>query len=228
LLEEAHSVLAYVSFAYDWDWQGAEKGFKRALEINPNNAAVYLYYCDYLFAMGRNDEALADIKKALELDPLSLIINALTGRAYYYAGEEDKAIEQLQKTLEMDPNFRPAHVYLGDIFMQTGIYPRALSELKTANDVPRIGITHALMGKTPEAHQVVNELIEQSKHEYVPKSRLAQIYFVLGENDNGFAWLEKAYEERDFLLYSIKWARYYDTVRSDPRFKAVLKKMNLE
>ena len=228
LLEEAPNALAYISFAYDWDWQSAEKGFERALELNPNNATVYLYYFDYLLGMGRFDEALIVIRRAQELDPMSLMTNAVLGRGYYQAGNYDKAIEQFQKTLEMDPGFRPAHVYLADFYLGTGMYAKALSEFKMANDMPRVGLTCALMGKTAEAHQVVNELIEQSKHKYVPKSRLAQIYFALGENDKGFAWLERAVEERDFLLTSIKISPYYNRVRSDPRFKALLKKMNLE
>ena len=159
---------------------------------------------------------------------MSLMINAVLGRAYFSAGKPDKAIEQLQKTLEMDPGFRPAHVYLADFYLGTGMYAKALSEFKMANDMPRVGLTCALMGKTAEAHQVVNELIEQSKHKYVPKSRLAQIYFALGENDKGFAWLERAVEERDFLLTSIKISPYYNRVRSDPRFKTLLQKMNLQ
>ncbi len=168
------------------------------------------------------------IKKAQELDPLSLMINAVTGRGYFYAGKHDKAIEQYQKTLEMAPDFRPAHVYLGEFYLRTGMYAKALSKLKIANEVPRLGLVYALMGKAAEAYQVVNELTEQSKHVYVPKTRLAQIYFTLGDIDKGFAWLERALEEWDYLLIAIKVSWLYDSVRSDPRFKILLKKMNLE
>jgi len=228
LLGEAHSALAYINFAHGWDWQGAEKGFKRALELSPNNAIIYLYYFDYLLSMGRFDEALIDIRRAQELDPLSLIINACVGRAYYYAGKYDKAIEQYQKTLEMDSTFRPVHSYLGELYQKTGMYKEALSEYKIMNDLSRIGLIYALTGKTAEAFQVVNELMEQSKHTYVSISRLAFIYFALGDNDKGFAWLEQAIEERDYLLIWIKVSPAYDKVRTDPRFRALLKKMNLE
>jgi tetratricopeptide (TPR) repeat protein len=227
-LGEAHSTLAYINFAYGWDWQDAEKGFKRALELNPNNATVYLYYFDYLLSMGRFDEALIDIRRAQELDPLSLIINACVGRAYYMAGKYDKAIEQFQKTLEMDSTFRPAHSYLGELYIKKGTYKDALSEAKIINDVPRIGLIYALMGKTAEASQVANELMEQSKHMYVSKLKLAFIYFALRDDDKGFAWLEQGIEERDFQLIWINVSPAYDKAPSDPRFKTLLKKMNLE
>jgi serine/threonine protein kinase/tetratricopeptide (TPR) repeat protein len=227
-LGETHNALAYISFGYGWDWAGAEREFKRALEVSPNNSIVYLYYFDYLLSMGKFDEALIDIRRAQELDPLSLIINAVAGKAYQYAGKYDKAIEQYKKTLEMDSNFRPAHSYLGEFYLKRGMHIEALSEYKLTNDVGRVGLTYALMGKTAEARQLVNELTEQSKHMYVPKSKLAGIYFGLGDNNKGFAWLEQAVEERDFLLIWIKVSPYYNSVRGEPRFKALLKKMNLK
>lgn len=170
---------------------------------------------------------MIDIGRAQELDPLSLIINACAGRPYYYAGKDDKAIEQFQKTLEMDSNFRPAHRYLVDAYIKTGRYTEALSEAEIFNDLPRIGLTYALMGKTAEANQVLKQLIEKSKRMYVSKSRIANIYFALGDNDQGFVWLQRAFEERDFSLTMIKVNPFFNSVRSDPRFKLLLKNMNL-
>lgn len=228
LLAEAHNALAFDTFAYDWDWQGAEKGFKRALELNPNYAVGRQFYSEYLGAMGRFDEALTEIRRAQELDPLSLMISAVAGKIYFFAGKYDKAIEQLQKTLETGPDFRPAHIYLGETYLKTGMYINALLELKIADDLPRIGFAYAMRGKTADAYQVLKELVEQSQHKYVSQSRLAAIYFALGENDQGFGWLERAYEERDYLLSQIKVSISFDSIRLTPRFKALLKKMNLE
>ena len=228
LLAEAHNALAFDTFAYDWDCQGAEKGFKHALELNPNYAVGHQFYSEYLGPVGRFDEAFIEIRRAQELDPLSLMINAVAGKIYFFAGKYDKAIEQLQKTLETDPDFRPAHVYLGDIYLKTGMYIKAMPELKIADDLPRIGLAYAMMGKTAEAYQMLKELVEQSQHKYVSSAKLAVIYLALGENNQGFRLLERAYEERDYLLSQIKVSPSFDSVRSDPRFKALLKKMNLE
>jgi TolB-like protein/Tfp pilus assembly protein PilF len=228
LLAEAHNALAFVSFAYEWDWQGAEKGFKHTIELNPNYATAHQFYSEYLIAMGRPDEALIEIRRAQELDPLSLIINAIAGWPFVSTGKYDKAIEQYQKTLEMNPNFRPAHIYLGRAYQNKGMYEKALAEFKIANDLPEIGTTYAKMGKTAEAYQVLNELMERSKRMYVPRYKFANIYFALGDNDQGFAWLERAYKEREYGLPQIKVGTLSDSVRSDPRFRALLKKMNLE
>jgi serine/threonine protein kinase/tetratricopeptide (TPR) repeat protein len=228
LLAEAHNALAFDIFAYDWDCKDAEKGFKRALELNPNYAVGRQFYSEYLGAMGRFDEALTEIRRAQELDPLSLMISAVAGKIYFFAGKYDQAVEQLQKTLETDPDFRPAHVYLGDLYLRTGEYIKALSELKIVDDRPRIGIAYAMMDKTADAYQVLKELVEQSQHKYISKISLAAIYFALKENDQGERWLEKAYEERDYTLSQIKVSTQFDSVRSTPRFVALLKKMNLE
>jgi TolB-like protein/Tfp pilus assembly protein PilF len=228
LLAESHNALAYIRHIYEWDWQGAEKGFKHTIELNPNYATAHQFYSEYLIAMGRFDEALIEIQRAQELDPLSLIINAIAGWPFAYKQNYDKAIEQYQKTLEMDPNFRPAHIYLGRAYQNKGMYEKALAEFKITNNLPEIGTIYAKMGKTAEAYQVLNELMERSKRMYVPRYKLANIYFALGDNDQGFAWLERAYKEREYGLPKIKVDTLSDSVRSDPRFKALLKKMNLE
>ncbi|NOR53341.1 MAG: tetratricopeptide repeat protein, partial [Candidatus Aminicenantes bacterium] len=228
LLAEAHNALAYIKFAYDWEWLNAEKRFKRAIALNPNYATAHQFYSEYLIAMERPDEALIEIRRAQKLDPLSLIINAIAGWPFVSTGKYDKAIEQYQKTLEMNPNFRPAHIYLGRAYQNKGMYEKALAEFKIANNLPAIGVVYANMGKTAEAYQVLNELMERSKRMYVPRYELAKIHFALGDNDQGFAWLERAYKEHESGLHGIKKDTLSDSVRSDPRFKALLKKMGLE
>ena len=228
LLAEAHNALAYVKFVFDWDIEGAERTFKHAIALNPNYATAHQFYAEYLTAMGRFEEALIEFNRAQQIDPLSLIINAIAGWPFMYGREYDKAIEIYRKTLEMDFDFRPAHAYLAHAYREKGMYEEALKEYTILKNISGIGLVYAKMGKTAEAHRILNELIEQSKHTYVSPYDLARIYFQLGDNDQGFAWLERAYEDRDDLITGIKISPEFDNVRSDPRFKAMLKKVGLE
>jgi serine/threonine protein kinase len=228
LLAEAHNALAYVKHIYDWDQPGAEEDFKHAIALNPSYATAHQFYAEFLVAMGRNDEAIVEFKRAKELDPLSLIINAISGWPYRREGMYDKAIEHYKKTLEMDPDFRPAHSYLAHVYRKMGMYEEALKEYKWLNNLTGMGLTYAEMGKTAEANKVLNKLREQSKHRYVSAFDMASICFTIGENDQGFHWLEKSYEDREYDMTSLKVNPLFDNVRSDPRFKALLKKLNLK
>jgi tetratricopeptide (TPR) repeat protein len=131
-LAEAHASLARVLAAYEWDWAGAEREFKRAIELNPRYAVAHQWYGGYFEARGRHTEAIAERKLALELDPLSLIINFELGLAFYYARDYDRAIGQFQKTLELDQNFRPARMFLPAAYEQKGMYEEAIAEFKKA------------------------------------------------------------------------------------------------
>ncbi len=228
LLAEAHNSLAYVKYIYEWDWPGAERRFKHSISLNPNYATAHQWYAEFLTLMGRFDEALKEIKRAQELDPLSLIINAIGGWPYMYSRKYDQAIEHFQKTLEMDPDFRPAHSYLGRTYLGKGMYEEALKEYEILDNLAGIGYVYAKMGKTREAHQVLSEMKERSKYTPIRSSSFATIYFALGDNDKGFEWLGKAYEERGYGMTRLKVNPEYDSARSDPRFKALLKKMNLD
>ena len=236
-LAEAHTSLAAIKESYYWDWEAAEREYKRAIELNSNYATAHHWYAFHLIVRTRFDEAIAEIERALELDPLSLVINKDFGSLFYYARQYDRAIEALHKTLEMDPNFSEAHAYLGLVYLQKSIYEEALAELQKENELSRgrhpiveswIGIAYVQMGKRGEAQEVVDDLMERSKYMYVSSYGLACVYFVLGEKDNAFEWLEKAYEERDYWLSYLKIDPFLDSVRSDPRFIALLKKMGLE
>ncbi len=131
-LGEAHNALATAKADYDWDWPGAEREFKRAIELNPGYATTHQWYGRMLSELGRHEEALAEIKRAQQLDPLSLIINAVSGRILLYAGREDLAIEQLRKTLEIDPNFAHAHQFLGYAYVRKGMFGEAIAEFQRA------------------------------------------------------------------------------------------------
>jgi serine/threonine protein kinase/Tfp pilus assembly protein PilF len=228
LLAEAHNSLATVKSDFDWDWEGAEKEYKRAITLNPNYATAHQWYAEHLMKMLRFEDALTEFDRALEIDPLSLIINAVRGWPFVYAHEYDKAIEQYKKTLEMDPDFGPARGYLAYAYKLKGMYEEALKEYKLLNSRKGMATTYAKIGNTKEVHRLLNELIEQSKHTYVSPFSFARVYFEIRDNDQGFAWLERAYEERDYLISRIKILPEFDNVRSDPRFTLLLKKMGLD
>jgi serine/threonine protein kinase/tetratricopeptide (TPR) repeat protein len=238
MLAEAYTSLAMVKASAEWDWIGAENDYKRAIELNPGYATAHHWYAFYLTGLGRHDEAIAEIKIAQELDPLSLVISRNLGMFFYYARQYDKAIEAFQRTIDMDPSFSEVHLGLGVAYLQKSMYEEALAEFQkeisqagigiTTIGITAIGITYAKMGRRDEAQQVLDDLINRSKEEYVLQVGMARLYFALGENDQGFKWLDKAYEELDSGLWNIKVNPLYDSVRSDPRFKAILKKMGLE
>jgi serine/threonine-protein kinase len=235
-LTEAHTSLAFVLYDYDWDWEGAESEYKRAIELNPGYATNYHWYAFNLSNLERHDEAIAAIKRAQELDPLSLIINNEVGHILYKARQYDKAIEAFQKTLEMNPEFWKTHQDLARTYLEKGMYGEAIKEIQKAKEFLKgwrpsfdklIGTAYVRMGKIEEAQQVLDNLLERSKQVYVSPDIIAKFYFALGENDQGFKWLERAYEDRTRLT-DLRVSPAYDSVRSHPRFKALLKKMNLE
>ena len=236
-LTEAHASLAWIKFDHDWDWEGAEREFKRAIELNPAYATAHHWYALYLARMARFDEAVREITRSLELDPLSLVINRSIGLIFYHARQYDRSIEALRKTIEMDPNFSSVHWWLGLVYLQKSMYKKALAEFQREKNLAKvfspfalqsIGLAYAKMGKSEEAQHVLNELIEKRKEAYVQPSLIATLYFVLGKESQGFEWLKKAYEGRDSGLTYLKTDPVFDNVRSDPRFKALLEKMGLD
>jgi len=178
--------------------------------------------------MGKFDEAIKEIEVAIKLDPLSLIINATASIIYYPGGEYKKAIEQAKKTLEMDPNFRPVHIFLANIYTWEGMYEKALKELELIDYYGAYtGYAYAKMGRISEAKRILEDLTKQSRQSYVPYYDIALLHFYIKDKDNGFAYLEKSYEEREWRMAGLKTDPYIEeNVRSDPRFIALLKKMN--
>jgi serine/threonine protein kinase/Tfp pilus assembly protein PilF len=235
-LAEAHNSLAQVMFR-EWDWEGAEREHKRAIELNPNYATAHHWYALVLAYAARFDEAIAEMKRARELDPLSLIINRNLGLVLYFARRYDKAVEQLQKTLEMDPSFSLAHAGLGQAYLQKSMHQEALRELQRESDIRAgsdtvvetwKGIAYVKAGKESEARRILGDLLERAKQVYVSPVLFASLYFTLGENDLGFKSLDLAYNQRDSRLLELKVLPEFDGVRSEPRFKALLKKVGFE
>jgi serine/threonine protein kinase/Tfp pilus assembly protein PilF len=224
-LGEAHNSLATVTYCFDWDWKGAEKEFIRAIELSPNYATAHQWYGEFLTLMGRFDEGLKEIKRAQELDPLSLIISTVGGWFYFLSRDYDKGIEQCQKTLEMDPDFLPAHNYLLANYAGKKMYQEALREAQIIHDEWSMAMIYAGTNRQEEARRLLADI---SKHPQQPEFDIALVYLELGENEEGWKWLEKAYDERSYGLIFLKVHPLLDNIRSDPRFKTLLKKVSLE
>jgi TolB-like protein/Tfp pilus assembly protein PilF len=234
-LADAHTSLAVVLFWYDWNWAAAEKEYQRAIELNPDDARTRQYYAWNLSQLGRMEEAVVEAKKAQQLDPLSAEVNTFLGQVLVNARRNDQAIEQLRKTLGLDPNYWLAHSMLGRAFEQKGDLNQAIQSYQRARqseeNVPEllalVGRAYALSGKKAEAQKVIDELKELSKRAYVSPYTLAIIYAGLGNKDETFAYLNRAYDERSYYLTWLKVDSQMDNMRSDPRFQDLLRRVNL-
>jgi len=235
-LGEAHASLAYITFFYDWDWAAAEKEFKRALELNPNNADTHHWYSHYLVGQGRIEESLTQSKRALELSPFDILFNIHLGWHYLYARQYDQALDQIQKTVEMDRNFAQTYPWLGLILEQKGRYPEAIAAFQKAIKLfpggssiaeAELAHTYAVSGNREAAQKIIAELQELTKNKYVSPFPIAAIYAGLGEKDQAFAWLKKAYEERSDGLVNLTADQRFDSLRSDPRFKDLARRLEL-
>jgi len=238
-LAEAHATLGRVFTVYDWDWSGAEKEFKRAIELDPRSAETHQWYGAYWQAIGRSDQSLAERRRAQELEPLSLIMNFELVQALYFARNYDQAIEQSHKNLELDQSFGPFYSFPPRAYEQKGMYREAITGFQKAITVQkplqgksismaRLAHVYALTGKKDEARAMLNELKLLAQQEYVPADAIALIYAGLGEKDEAFAWLEKAYDEHSFSMTWLKVEPSWDSLRSDPRFADLLRRMGLQ
>jgi TolB-like protein/DNA-binding winged helix-turn-helix (wHTH) protein/Tfp pilus assembly protein PilF len=234
-LAEAHASFAYINMVYDWNWASAEKEFKRAIEINPNYAGAHEWYAEFLAARGRESEALNEMKRARDADPLLVLMHAAVAEALYYSRRYDDVISQCQQTLELDPDYPIAHFHLGRAYMAKNMYPQAIAEYQKAQAtlgetpaiVMAIGYANAKSGNRAAARKALEELHAQSKHRYVPALYFGAINIGLGDLDAGMSWLEKAYREHsDYLIY-LNVDPMADTLRSNPRFQAVLRKIGI-
>jgi tetratricopeptide (TPR) repeat protein len=233
-LSEAHTSLAFAKF-HEWDWAGAEKEFKRAIELNASYPTAHAWYGEYLMVLGRFDEALAEMNRANDLSPLSPAVNLALGYRYYYARQYPQAIEQCQKTLAMDGGFLAAHVYLGRGYLQKASYPEATAEFRKAlqlsdgdsNDLAALGLSLAASQQPAEARKILDQLKERSQQTYVQPMWLAVIYIALGDKDQAFDWIQKAYDDRSEWLVYLKVDPLFDTVRQDPRFTDLLRRVGL-
>jgi len=232
MLAEAHTSLAYIKTIYDWDWKGAEKEFKRGIELKSSDEWSHEGYGWYLAAMGRFDESIAEMKRAREVDPLSLPAIAHLGVPLFYARRYDEAIERFQEAQEMDPDCGYIRFRLALAYAQKAMYEEAVGEIQpmlgTSQDrdaVAALGYVYAVSNQTDKAQSALAELKERAKQEYVPSYQVAVIHVGLGEMDHAFDWLEKAYEERSYWLTFLRVDPLLDTLRSDTRYTELLQRM---
>jgi TolB-like protein/Tfp pilus assembly protein PilF len=235
-LGEAHASLGFFRFLYDWDFAGAEREFRRALVLCPNYAEAYHWYAIYLANLGRHDEAEQEAQRAVQLDPLSLLMNMTPALNFYLARRYDDAIEQLQRIIEMEPNFLAARSVLGSVLVQKGLYDEAIAQYVKVMDLikgaamvetsVKAVMAHAFArsGKERESMDLLEAVIQAGTAS--PHS-IAGVYAALGDNDSAFAWLEKACEQRDIQMVSLKVDPSLDGVRTDPRFAGIVRRVGL-
>jgi serine/threonine-protein kinase len=239
MLAEAHSALADSLAIYDWNWAESESQFKKALELDPNISYTHLAYGhSYLTAMARGAEMVRETERAVELEPLSMISNSVLTSAYIYDRKYDKALVQARSAYDLDPNFPMGRVWLGFALIENGKDDEAISAISAMGPVSPesppgfmavvvLAYAYAKQGKRAEAELQITRLRDQAKTHYIRVYFLAAIYAALGDKDKAFAALEEAFAEKDCFLGRIAIDPAMDPLRDDPRFKSLLKRMNL-
>ena len=233
-LAEAHTSLAWAEF-HGLEWAEAAKEFQRAIELNASYPTAHSWYGEYLMAQGRFEQAQEEMTIAHRLDALSPAVNLALGYRFYYARQYAQAIEQEQKSLAMDPGFAPAHLYLGRAYQQNRAFPEAIAEFRKAldisegdtNELAALGQAYAVSRRGDEARKILDQLKERSEQTYVQPMWIAVIHLGLGENDQAFDWMQKAYDDLSSWLVYLKVDPLFDPVRGDARFAALLRRVGL-
>jgi serine/threonine protein kinase/Tfp pilus assembly protein PilF len=232
-LAEVHTSMIWAN-ELNWDWRAAEMESRRALDLDPSYATAHQWYSGLLTLMGRNEEAIAESRRSAELDPLSAIIALHAAQTYYYARRFTQARQGMQRILDISPDFVLARNYLGIIDVADGRIPEGIEELQKAvtfspgdDEDATLGYAYALAGKEGDAQAVINNLIKQSRGRYLSPYYVALVYVGLGKKDQAFEWLEEAYKQRARELPWMRVDPMFDSLRSDPRFRDLLSRMNL-
>lgn len=241
-LAEAYTSRAFVKLAFDWDWIGAQNDFQQALKLNPKYPTAHQWYASYLMQMGKFSLAKTEIEEAHKLDPLSPIISSNTGLYSYYEHNYDDAIAKYKVTLQSDPDFWVARHYLALAYVQKGMHDDAIKELRSLIKAPpsgpvpdeviateteasaSLGFAYAMAGKKAEAQEILNKLQALAQRRYVSGLYFAIVYAGLKDNDHAIEYLNKAYEDRHPGLVLIRIEPMFDSLRSDERFKQLVKR----
>jgi len=234
-LAEPYVPLAWSSFVFDRDWTTAESQYQKAIERNPNYSSARRSYAVFLARLGRFDEAIQEAKRGQEIDPLSLEANVNVGLVLHLARRDDDAISWFRRTLDMNPNFLRAHWLLGLTLMQKNRLEEAIAELQKAVELSgggvvlgSLGYAYAVAGRRAEALEVVDRLETSSKGRYLAPAAVSIVFAGLGDKDQAMSWLERANEERDPWATDIKVQPMFDSLRSDPRFQDLLRRVGLK
>lgn len=234
-LAEAHAFLGIIRLKYEWDWEGAEQEFLHAIRLNPSYSQAHVFYSFFLEAMGRPDEAIREAELARTIDPLSRNVNLNLSWQYLRAGRLDDAQRQLERIRELQANFWGIYWGYGHLHRQKGRYAEAIKAFEKAVELgggyalamTDLGYTYAIAGRPAEARAVLEQLNTMAETSYVSPYSMATIHVGLGETDEAFVWLEKALEVRSRSLAWLEVAAEYDSVRGDPRFRALIKRVGL-
>ncbi len=230
-LAEAHAGLASASMKLDWDWRTAESEYERALELNPNSAPVYWEYTNYLYYVGRTHDAVAESNLALQHDPVASLGPFYAGVAYYFDRQYDRALEMFRLTYGPDTTIPLIQFYLGDVYTETGKYEEAIAAFQKAGSSPydlgHIGNAYARWGRKSEARAIIPRLEKAVSAQGMGRYEIAMIYAGLGEKDEAFNWLEKAFAAHDKGLMYLKIDPTLDPLRTDPRFAALVRRVGL-
>jgi tetratricopeptide (TPR) repeat protein len=230
---EPHVSLAAVNDQL-WQWEEAERGYKRAIELNPNYATAYHWYSNLLSALGRFNEASMMIERAREIDPLSTVIGVYVSMMYQNQNDHNASIENSLKVIELDPNFSLAYSTLGLSYLKLGRNPEAIANLEKAAGLSNragvalmnLGYAYGVMGKRGEATALARELEEKFARKEANGRHVAAVYAGLGEKEKAFEWLEKDFQARASLT-GLRWEIPFESLRDDPRFAGLLKRMGL-
>ncbi len=233
-LIEPHLALAAEYFWYDFDWAAADREIGHVFELDPNYAPGHVVRGWYLTDVGRFDEGVKEGRRAEALDPLGLDTALVLGFDLYYAHRYEEAVAQLHKCLDLEPNFWPAYYYLAQVYQQQGKFPEAIAALQKARGIedriaaPLAELAHAYAasGRTADARQALAELLARSKTSHVSKYLIATVYAALGDKNEALTRLEQAYSERSWYLGFLKSDPELDSLRSEPRFKDLVRRMN--
>jgi serine/threonine protein kinase len=232
-LSATHAVLCWIYTVYEWDWPGAERECNRAIELSPNSADAHDTYANFLACIGRWEKAAAEIHLAEELDPLSFRYSADAAMIYYDWRHYDQAVLHAQKSLSLQPDYFIAHSYLGMIYAQTGSSSEAIAEAQKGvqlSDSPLargvLGYSYAASGNKSDALKIAADLKGNLDKHFVCPFEIGTIYIRLGEKDESFRWLNRAYEERSICISGMKFDPRLDPVRSDPRYETLVRQVN--
>jgi TolB-like protein/Tfp pilus assembly protein PilF len=233
-LSEAHTARALAASFWEFDWAAAEQDFRRAIELDPNSTLAHHWFGEHLIAVGKAERAVAELKRARELDPLSIPVNSALGRVYRDAGLFDEALLQCNKTVELDPNFSMGHWCLGQTYLGQRRYTAAIPELERASTLGTtpllicdLGFAYASAGRSIEARAILEGFPRKAQFAYIPPYLIAVIYAGLGEKDEAFKWLDRAYNEHDSHITYLKLDPEMDPLRSDPRFGILMQRLKL-
>jgi len=226
MLAEAYASLAFINCWFEWDLTASEQNHLKAIELKPNYPTAHHWYGELLTTMGRFEEAYVELQMAQELDPLSLAINVDLAASFYHARDFKRSERQLLNLLELNASFVRAHVILGKVYVEQGEFGRGIEilqkavELSGEDPVALSALAHAnaMIGKTREAHKLVDDLHITAKQRYVSAYHIAEVYLGLGNKDLAYKWLDQAYENRDVELVWLRVNPVFDSLRSESRF----------